>query len=129
MSKGEKKFPSYFPENCPPSDAKHEELIVFRMGKNNPAEESDFYPHVIVFPEKFKNTNNLLVYGISVFSDLDEMIKCQKAIPALKKMKFRYQGITYKHTGVVKRTPKNNKAHITWWLYDGVNPHEFFKLV
>jgi hypothetical protein len=36
-------------------------------------------------------------------------------------------GTTYAYTGVVLQTSKD-KDHITWWLHDGIKPHEFLNM-
>lgn len=125
------KFPSCFPENCPPEDAISKELLVYRMTKNNPATEEDFIPYIELYPKKFESLkNNALAYGVSVFEDFSEMDKYRKAIPGLRKnLKHTACGYTIKESGVIKSTPSENKStHLTWWLFDNVYPHTFFEM-
>ena len=49
--------------------------------------------------------------------------------PALRDKTGIATGITYEYTGVTKRTPKNYKSHITWWLYDSIQPITFFTMI
>ena len=122
-------FPDYFIEGCPPNDAKSEEVLVYRMTKNNPATEKDFLPHIILHPNKKDLKTNILAYGISVFRDFDEMDKYRKSIPGMRKMKYNAYGKTTKESGVVKSTPnKKNKSHMTWWLHKDTYPHTFFEM-
>ena len=107
-----KKFPDYFPKNCPPTDAVENEIQAYRICKSNPVAHSD----------KF--------YGVSLFTDANEA----KAIAKMPnhKNEFIAVGITKAECGVVKHTPPYSNpasSHITWWLYEGAKPENYFTIM
>lgn len=118
-------FPACFPDNCPPNDAKAEELCVYRYCMTENISANDFLSYCQINPDKYKD--NIQAYGLSVLYDKQECIKGLK-LPAIKRrFKSFACGITYINTGVIKRTPNNNNlSHCTWWLYDGIEPHTYF---
>lgn len=127
MSEKVLSFPAYFPENCPPDDAKAEELCVYRYCVGNTVSVNDFISYYQTDPERYKD--NINAYGLSVLSKKEDCIKGLK-LPAIKKRFKSYaSGITYINTGVIKKTPNNNNpSHCTWWLYDGVDPSTYFAI-
>lgn len=122
------KFPSYFPEGCPPDDASNEEIEVYRYCiSNNEVTSDDFISYYQGNPSKYKN--EILAYGLSVLLDYDECVKGLKTPALRKKFKGVAKGFTYKDMGVIKRTPNSrSKSHCTWWLYEGVKPESSFKI-
>jgi len=125
-----KRFPVFFPEWCPPNDAREEAIDVFRMTKKNNFSSDDFYSHVILFPDRedFKKIDK--AYGLSVYKDANDLIKQRKRVPNLRNnWKFTAKGKTLPDCGVVKETPTNKNSHITWWIYDGAEPHNNFSSV
>jgi len=46
--------------------------------------------------------------------------------PYMRKQKKAYAtDIAHSHTGVIKQTGPS--GHYTWWIYEGVEPHTYFK--
>ena len=119
-------FPDYFPEGCPPSEAKFMEIGVYRFCANSTPCEEDFKSFYLSNPEKYNGKTQS--YGISVFPSLEACAKARNKCPSLmKNYKYCSNGITYKYTGKILETPSNNNPkHITWWLFDGVKPHTYF---
>lgn len=120
-----RKFPDYFPEGCPPDDAKEMETHAYRFCEN-PIYEHDenwktFYDRN---PEKYKNM--IQAYGLSFFLDKRNTEKFMKT-KSFKNITI-VEGLITSDTGVVKDTSKNNNAHHTWWLYENVKPHLYFKI-
>ena len=119
-------FPAYFPEGCPPDDAKAEELCVYRYCMTESVIANDFLSYYQIDSEKYKG--NIIAYGLSVFCNKQECIKGMK-LPAIKRKGFKSfaSGITYINMGVIKQT-FNNPSHITWWLYEDVKPETYFSI-
>ncbi|OLN25952.1 hypothetical protein [Desulfosporosinus metallidurans] len=124
---GEKKlsFPAYFPKDCPPANAKPEELCVYRYCEGQSVTENDFLSYYQIDPIKFKD--NILAYGLSVLLDKQACVKGMKLPAIKKKFKSFATGITYIESGKIKRTPTNKiQSHCTWWLYEGAKPETYF---
>ena len=68
MDSAQLRFPTYFPENCPPAEALAEECVLFRLCKGPVLSEKDFVPFYLINPERHKN--NVNAYGLSVFKSL-----------------------------------------------------------
>ena len=123
------KFPSYFPKGCPPPDALPERITAYRLCKNRNVTELDFVPLALNPKRKF-NTNEKLIqaYGVSVFTDVEG---CKQAINASPKLRDIVSCIACgeidEDKGVIKKTPSNtSNSHVTWWVYEDVQPHTFF---
>ena len=125
MAENALSFPAYFPENCPPDDAKAEELCVYRYCIGDTVIPEDFLSYYQMNPKKYKN--KILAYGLSVLLNKQDCIKGLK-LPAIKKRyKSFASGMTFINTGWIKRTPNaNNPSHCTWWLYEGIDPSTYF---
>lgn len=121
------KFPDYFPEGCPPPEAVGEERVLFRLCYGPVPTENDFVSHYQRNPEKFRE--NILAYGLSVFSTEDDCRTACKKSPLLrKKYHFCSYGMNTPERGKILLTPaKLSPAHITWWIYEGIEPHTFFE--
>lgn len=122
-----KKFPDYFPKNCPPTDAVENEIQAYRICKSNPVAHSDFLSYYEL-GKPIKSTDKF--YGASLFTDANEA----KAIAKMPnhKNEFIAVGITKAECGVVKHTPPYSNpvsSHITWWLYEGAKPENYFTIM
>lgn len=67
-------------------------------------------------------------YGLSMFPSAED---CERAKRKSPRLRGTHKGIAYGQVdagkGKILRTPsKANPAHITWWIYEGVEPHTFF---
>lgn len=121
------KFPDYFPPECPPEEAEEREIEVYRLCRKNKVMASDFESFYQKRPEKFQGM--IESYGLSVFPSKKDCEKAQQKSPNLRRFRGCSHGITYKYTGKILNTPNhNNPSHITWWLYEGVEPHTYFQL-
>lgn len=121
------KFPEYFPDNCPPSDARQEELCVYRYCADSRVVVGDFLSYYQLDPVKYHGIVN--AYGLSVIANEQDCIKGLKLPAIRKKYKHYARGITYIRTGVIKSTHSPIlSSHYTWWLYEGVQPHTFFEM-
>ncbi|MBP2032716.1 hypothetical protein J2Z42_001390 [Clostridium algifaecis] len=129
MNNEVKKFPEFFPNLCPPKEAKEENILVYRLTKNSPATEKDFLSHVLLYPNK--KYTDIKAYGLSVFEDYNEIKNALNLNPRLRKFKYISYGNTFEYTGVILRTSNersNYKSHITWWLYKNIYPHTYFNI-
>lgn len=107
-------WPDYFPEQCPPIDARKDELAVFRLVSNSPPTSDDFLPKIKEDPHrKFSNENSCIACGVSVFKNIDDVLKMRERFKPLKNKTVAY-GIIMPEDGVVKETGK--PSHITWWV-------------
>lgn len=120
-------WPEDFPEQCPPADARNDELHVYRMVKNSPPVKEDFlstkkeYPHR-PFPPKDECNS----CGTSVFLKLEDILKKQKQYEkSLGSKKIAFGRIT-EEDGLVLET--GQPTHITWWLQTDT-PHLNFSEV
>lgn len=120
-------FPKYFPQGCPPSDARAEEIIVFRICNSSQITHNDFKSYYEL-GKRWINPKDFRYYGVSVFKDKNET-QMLLGMPN-NKNKYIAEGITSKNCGVIKQGTSNNKnstSHITWWLFDGAEPEKYFK--
>lgn len=120
------KFPDYFPPNCPPAEATGEAKNLFRLCYGPTPTEEDFVSYYLKGPKKYEG--NILAYGLSVFPTEDDCRSARKKSPLLrKKYKFCSCGMNTPERGKILSTPnQQNPTHITWWTYEGVEPHTFF---
>lgn len=115
-----------FPEQCPPSDARQDELEVFRLVSNNPPISDDFLPTRRERPhQKFSGVELCNACGVSVFKEINDLLKKQEKYKKLKGKKIA-KGIITKNDGLVKET--GEPSHMTWWLQTS-EPHKTFSEV
>ena len=126
MENADKVFTSYFPENCPPAEASSENIVLFRVCKDIVPTAEDFLTFYQMNPERYKD--KIQAYGLSVFPTAEDCEKAKSKSPKLRGFKGLASGLINEQRGKILRTPnKHNPAHITWWMYEGVDPLEFFE--
>jgi hypothetical protein len=116
----ENEWAEELPHNCPPDAAiapKYE--IFYRLVKQFPPTEDDFYSHRKLYPKKPFNTNECRIRSLSIFNNLDECAKLLK-LP-LHKHKKIVQLILPPESGVILQTG-NNATHYSWWKKASYNP-------
>jgi len=115
-----------FPEQCPPVDARQDELTVFRLVSNNPPTSDDFLSTIKEFPHRnFSNDILCNAYGVSVFKNIDDILRRREDFRNLRQKKVA-RGIIMPHDGLVKET--GGQSHVTWWLQTE-EPHKTFSEV
>lgn len=119
-------FPAYFPEGCPPTEASSEEIVLFRLCKEATPAAEDFLTFYQIDPQKYANM--IQAYGLSMYPSVDD---CEHAKRKSPRLRNTHKGIACgridAEKGKILRTPsKANPAHITWWIYEGVEPLTFF---
>lgn len=127
MMNNAKRFPAFFPKDCPPNNAKGEDIILFRLCKTTVPTADDFISFYQIDPARYEG--NIQAYGLSTYPSADA---CESAKRKSPRLRSTYEGIAYGQVsadkGKILRTPsKANPAHITWWVYEGVEPHTFFE--
>ncbi|OAD24065.1 hypothetical protein THIOM_000085, partial [Candidatus Thiomargarita nelsonii] len=101
------------PPKCPPEAAYAPNYETFyRLVKQFPPSEEDFYSHRKLYPEKSFNTNECRAKSLSIFSCFNECAKLLK-LP-LHRHKKIVQFILPPESGVILQTG-NNPAHYSWW--------------
>lgn len=100
------------PDMCPPSDAMPPQNRTFyRVAKGNPAEDSDFYSHKMLYIEKHY-TNECIARAVSIFEDIDDTIRLTK-LPSFRGGKCIAKIVLNESDGVIKKTSKG--SHYSWW--------------
>lgn len=124
-------FPDTFPKGCPPEDSMNNRLIVYRLIRGETITKDDFKSFKELGRDARGQKYPFIEYGLSVNTSYEELRKCWRGNPGLKKMfKNIGTGLTYECTGKVKATPsKAQKCHHTWWIYKEVDPSNFFQIV
>lgn len=122
------KYPSYFPDNCPPDEATDEEKLLFRLCTEPTLSEKDFVSFYLKNPGKWKD--NIQAYGLSVLESVDDCISARRKNGYLrKKYPFCASGMNNSDRGRILNTPSDtNPNHYTWWVYENVKPHTFFEM-
>jgi hypothetical protein len=116
-------WPEYFPDQCPPSDARQDELSVFRLVTNCPPTANDFLPTIIESPHRrFSGEELCLACGVSVFKDKADILKTRERFKPLRDKKLAY-GMIKPTDGLIKET--GQPSHVTWWLRTD-HPHASF---
>jgi hypothetical protein len=113
---------------CPPSNARNDEVVVYRLVSGSPLTKEDFLPTCMDegFPHReFPPEKLCIAQGVSVFTSENAIDKKRKRYQKLNE-KLIAIGIIYKEDGRVLETC--SKFHLTWWLETDV-PHRNFRLV
>lgn len=118
----EMRFPSTWPENCPPDDAREAGGVVFRLVKHDPPIAEDLATH--------GETNRLpkapacLRCGLSVFREVGDAVHQRLLLPKLGDFIARAD-LKPEH-GKTKLTEGRQPTHTTWWVYEGVDRASLF---
>ena len=128
MGNNARVFPAYFPEGCPPENATVEEIVLFRLCKTDVPCADDFVTFYQINPERYGGM--IQAYGLSMYPSAEDCDSARRKSPRLR---ATHKGIACGQIdadkGRILRTPsKANPAHITWWIYEGIEPHTFFKV-
>ena len=116
-------WPNYFPVECPPADARNDDVWVYRLVTNVPPTLNDFMPTKIEQPEReFKQNEICAACGVSVFRDVQDAIKKRSLYKPLRAKRIAIGQIS-KLDGLVLETFA--PSHMTWWLQTAT-PHANF---
>jgi hypothetical protein len=125
-------WPSFFPSECPPTDAEDASVVVFRIVSSDPPTASDFLSYAQTNPTR--NGGKCKPSGLSVFTGIDDALDYLGMVPG------EVQGDAPRHlvarallspeAGKIKHTPSAmRKSHHTWWAPDGFDHAAAFKVV
>ncbi len=117
------KWPAYFPEQCPPADARNDNVQVFRLVDGTPLSAEDFRPTIVEQPHRpFQPEKLCAACGVSVFRSVQDVIKKRERFKPLRSKKIACGRIT-ESDGLVLETFE--PTHMTWWLQTST-PHITF---
>jgi hypothetical protein len=120
MTLKENEWAEDLPSKCPPKTAIIPQYQTFyRLVKQFPPTEEDFYSHRKLYPKKNFKTNECRVHSLSIFSSLKECAKLLK-LPLHKNKKIIKLTLT-PESGVILQTG-NNPSHYSWWKKEKYNP-------
>jgi len=124
-------WPSFFPSECPPSEAKDASVEVFRLVASDPPTTKDFESYAQTRP---KYVGNCKASGLSVFTTRSDVSRYVRRVPG------QMQGITAPEVliasatlspedGKILHTPRDDNSHHTWWAPSGFDYAAAFKVV
>ena len=125
-------WPSHFPPNCPPPEAKEEERVGYRLAASNPPAPRDFMSHYELAPgRKWHGFERCLACGISLFRSEAELRSAWELLPALRKKNCSMiaMGKISPASGKVMDTDSRSPGHFTWWVRVGFHPHTMFQVI
>jgi hypothetical protein len=107
-------WPNYFPKQCPPADARKDNVLVFRLVDNMPPSANDFLPTILEQPHRAFDPEELCAAcSVSVFRNYQDILKKHRRYRALRGKKIVQVNIT-ENDGLVLETFA--PSHMTWWL-------------
>lgn len=116
-------WPDHFPEQCPPLAARRDNIQVFRLVNQTPPTAEDFLPTDKEWPHRsFPKEALCAACGVSVFRNVEDVIKKMARYPALRHKKIA-RGQIKESDGLVLETFQ--PSHMTWWLQTST-PHLSF---
>jgi hypothetical protein len=119
-------WPDYFPTNCPPQNARSDNLKVYRLVDSDPPNQDDFIPNKLLYPHiDYTGETLCLACGISVDKTLDGIKRTRKRFRVLRNKKIAV-GTIKPNDGVILET--GSGTHVTWWVQTKT-PHVSFKVV
>ncbi|MDD5214773.1 MAG: hypothetical protein PHQ03_04425 [Methylococcales bacterium] len=104
-------FPEYYPEKCPPSQAKDVEGEIFRFTTRNTPHHRDFLSHY-----ELGIGEGCQAMGLSVFLSIEACEEMKDKVPAMRKKKIASADLNSKHGRFAHTPSTNSKRHMTWWV-------------
>ena len=123
----ELQWPDFYPENCPPAEAKPASGTVYRLVKHNPPRLEDFLSTWEEFPGRFPEPT-IKISGTSVHRDLQDSERLKNRIGHLRNRKIA-KGKLNPTLGMIQHTPSREKSHHTWWIPIGTEPWFVFRVI
>lgn len=117
-------WPDFFPEGCPPDNARPANGDVFRLISAARPKEKDFKSYW----ELGRATDSCVSCGLSVYTDSSDILRLFNRIPGLRKKKVII-GTLKPEMGQIKKTANYERSHHTWWLPEGIQPWFSFQVV
>jgi hypothetical protein len=119
------RFPSDWPENCPPADALDADGTVYRLVRHEPPQDSDLATHREL--GRLPQAPSCLRCGISVFRELRDAVHQRQVFPKLGNL-IAKTTLQADH-GKTRLTEGRQPTHTTWWAYAGVNRASLFAVL
>ena len=121
-------WPSFFPPQCPPSEAKDASAEVFRLVSSNPPSVSDFEPWAQRHPKKWMG--NCKASGLSVFTAKSDALRLMRRVPGMSVPGDLIASANLlPEAGKLMHTPRDGNSHHTWWAPVGFDYIVTFKVV
>lgn len=135
VKNGDEMWPSDIPTDCPPADADHVQMVVYRFVKGSPPTQDDF-TRPIDRPRKVlpAEEERCSLFALSVFADSEDIPVARRYIPGFKKRRI-VQGTIEPGDGVVLNSPTeiggspSMNSHHDWWVAEGIDPLPKFSIV
>lgn len=125
-------WPSYYPPQCPPAEARSDQLQAFRLVGNTTPAQADFSPSIIETPHRsFPEKLMCQACGVSIYKKLEDIKMIQAKFPRFKQKLIALVEITQNH-GLILETPPTrepNNSHTTWWISDSDPVNSFIKII
>lgn len=125
MKNGNIVYKEKLPKDCPPKEAKQEELNLYRITKHETIEESDFEPYVNIYPMRHEYKEQCKAYSISLYKELEKAKEIQKKLKKKNKDSGDYILLIKirKEFGKIKINETN--SHCSLWLFNNININDF----
>jgi hypothetical protein len=125
-------WPSFFPPQCPPSEAKDASAEVFRLVRSNPPSVSDFESWAQRNPKKWMG--NCEASGLSVFTAKSDALRLVRRVQGMVRGKSAPGDLIASanlspEAGKLMHTPRDGNSHHTWWAPAGFDHTAAFKVV
>jgi hypothetical protein len=121
-------WPSFFPPQCPPLEAKDASAEVFRLVSSNPPAVSDFESWAQRHPKKWMG--NCKASGLSVFTAKADALRLIRRVPGMLAPGDLIASANLSPVaGKLMHTPRDRNSHHTWWAPAGFDHTAAFKVV
>lgn len=121
-------WPSFFPPQCPPSEAKDASAEVFRLVSWDPPAVSDFVSWAQRHPKKWMG--NCKASGLSVFTMKSDALRLARRVPGMSAPgDFIASANLSPEAGKLMHSPRDGNSHHTWWAPAGFDHTAAFKVV
>ena len=124
-------YPASFPTDCPPSASTPPNCRVYRLVGSDPPRGDDFVSQAVRYPGS-PHGDPCEACGLSVFLEEAHAVRLRETSPALRKWRHLVAaGDIEPHHGAILDTSASGGSvgHHTWWVAEGVRPHELFVVV
>lgn len=132
-----KVFPCYMQKIELPSEAREEELTVYRICKYGKIDEESFLSSYEEYEKHGRladlDLKDVSSYSLSCWGKIRDARRSLAFFTKKEPRAIAARGITSVKCGIIQRTKerkgRNAKSHIDWWLYQGAKPYEYFQEV
>lgn len=122
------RWPSYYPEDCPPGDSRDANETVYRCVSGSPPPAEDFVPYGQTGRPAPPGVDDCEWCGLSVYTEIEGIRSMWRRIPAFELRDIAEATLT-PEDGAIKNTPHNEPSHHCWWVPDHVTPEALFSLI